>query len=89
MGRLSLTDMLDHATPSQALAWHLQANLYPPPPAFMRQPAADAIDACNEGEPDRPIALPEGTLYRGEPEAPARAIIDSFRLEAFLDSDVL
>lgn len=85
MGRLAGQSMLDHAGFDRALAWHMQANLYPPPPDTMTPVAYQAIKACNEGEIDRPIDLPAGVRYRGQPTAQAWEIVEAFRLEFFLD----
>jgi hypothetical protein len=65
------------------IGWHLSSNHYPPVPSMMVPVCIDAIDAYNEGEYDREIALPGGIEYKGHPEAPAHAIIDQHHLHAW------
>jgi len=85
MGRATLQGMIEQATFAQALAWHIQGNLYPPPPSYMVDVARQAIEACNAGDITLEIELPEGTLYRGRDFARPYEIVEAFHLEAFLD----
>jgi hypothetical protein len=66
------------------LAYHLQANHYPPVPVAMVQPCIDAIDAFYEEDFDREINLPEGISWRGQTTAPASAIAEAHHLDAWL-----
>jgi hypothetical protein len=66
------------------LAWHLRGNFYPPVPIEMVQPCIDAIDAAWEEDWDKEIALPENTYYKGQPTAPAWAIVEQHRLDTWL-----
>lgn len=76
-----------NVTMEQAIGWHLQGNHYPPIPSSMIQPCIDAIDAGNEEDWGRLIALPEGVFYKGETEAPAWAMIEQHHLSAWIHSD--
>jgi len=70
------------------LAYHLQGNHYPPVPLSMVQPCIDAIDAYYDEDYDRMIDMPMvgdfQILYRGDTQAPARAIISQHHLEFWL-----
>ena len=70
------------------LAYHLQGNHYPPVPLSMVQPCIDAIDAYYDEDFDRMIDMPMvgdfQILYRGDTQAPARAIIEQHHLEFWL-----
>jgi hypothetical protein len=87
MGSLQAREMANTMSLEQALAWHLQANHYPPIPTSMVLPCSEAINAYWEDDLERAIALPEGVYYRGEPAAPARAIIINHHLEAWCESE--
>ena len=69
---------------STAIGIHLTSNHYPPVPTSMVLPCIEAIEAYNEGETDREIAMPEGITYKGFNTAPAYAIIEQHHLEAWL-----
>jgi hypothetical protein len=70
------------------LLYHLKGNHYPPVPAEMVQPCIDAIDAYYDEDYDRMIDMPMvgnfQILYRGETQAPARAIVDQHHLNWFI-----
>lgn len=68
----------------QAVRIHLTANHYPPVPESMVTPCLDAIDHAVGGDWDARIDLPEGVSWRGEPTAPAYAIIESHHLGEFV-----
>jgi hypothetical protein len=72
---LTLRDKID---------WHLRANVFPPRPEML-----DACVAAVEAEDyNTEIELPEGVSYKGTATtAPAWAIIDGFRLEAFVGGE--
>lgn len=74
-------------TLEQKLAWHLQGNHYPPVPTSMVQPCIDAIDAYDEWEPERLIALPDNVLWRDQTSAPAWAIVEAHHLDPFIVDD--
>ena len=63
---------------------HLRGNLYPPVPLSMVQPCVDAINACWNEDYFAEIELPEGVLWRGETFAPASAIVEGHRLDAWV-----
>lgn len=69
------------------LGIHLRNNHYPPVPTSMVTPCELAIHACSDGDWERPIELPDGVLYRGEPTAPARAIAESHHLGIWIQGD--
>jgi hypothetical protein len=69
------------------LAYHLQANHYPPVPVAMVQPCIDAIDAYYEEDYQRMIDLPGGISWRGQYSCPASAIVEAHHLDAWLPQD--
>lgn len=92
MGRAAAEDMSEIGDAlgislRQQLSWHLSSNHYPPVPQSMITPCVNAIEAYNEGEPNRLIDLPDGVSWRGHSNAPATAIIEGHHLECFLDED--
>ena len=78
---------MDNISLSTQLDFHLRANHYPPVPSSMVQPCIDAIVAYNDGDSNKEIELPQGISWRGEPNAPAYAIIEAHHLEAWLSED--
>lgn len=86
MGNLSAIDMAEHADLTTGIAWHLTANHYPPVPTSMVPVCVEAIDACNEGDFDRLIDLPEGISWRHQSHAPAWAIAESHHLDSWIDA---
>jgi hypothetical protein len=50
----------------------------------MVEPCIEAIYACSDEDYDKQITLPEGVKWRGLTTAPARAIVESHHLEAWL-----
>lgn len=88
MGHMSLEEMRKEiADMTAVLTWHLTSNHYPPVPVNMVDPCLVAIGACNEGEPDFEVELPDGITWRGKTAAPAWAIVEGHHLEYFLDSE--
>ena len=70
------------------VSMHFQSNCYPPIPQFMVECAVEAIEAANEGDGYRDIALPEGVTHRhGKTEVTAWEIIENCRLEGFLTDE--
>ena len=84
MGRLQAEEMASLADLDTALSWHLTSNHYPPIPLSMLPVCKSAIEAFNDEDYLRQIALPEGVSYRGQPSAPARAIVEQHHLDSFL-----
>jgi hypothetical protein len=70
-----------------AIEYHLTANCYPPIPAAMAEFAIPAIDACNEGDPDRLIDISPVRHVTYGPKVPARVLMDSWFLWAFADQE--
>jgi hypothetical protein len=69
---------------STAIGIHLSANHYPPVPSSMVMPCIEAIEAYNELDSDREIAMPEGVSYKGRNTAPAWAIVEQHHLDAWI-----
>lgn len=63
---------------------HLASNCYPPVPAEMLEPCVNAIDLVVIGDPQGEVKMPEGTTWRGMQYAPAEAIVENFRLWAWI-----
>lgn len=74
-------------TLDQQLAIHFSSNCYPPVPQFMVEPAIKAINAINEGDYDLEIDLPSGVLFRGAQSVSASNIVDSLRLDAWINEE--
>jgi hypothetical protein len=70
-----------------AITIQLRHNHYPPVPVTMVTPCIRAIEACNDGEADLRIELPEGVLWRGQTTAPAHAIVESHHLWPWVSED--
>jgi len=66
---------------------HLTSNHYPPVPKSMVEPCIEAIQKCNEGDSGALIDLPEPITWRGEPQAPAYAIVEAHHLEPWVSFD--
>ena len=79
MGLNTAIDLEASLSLEAGLAYHLQANHYPPVPVAMVQPCIDAIDAFYDEDFDREINLPEGISWRG-PQTPKPLINDYFLL---------
>jgi len=70
-----------------AVEYQLTANHYPPVPRSMIAPCLMAIHACNEGNYNAQIELPDGITWRGQTTAPAAQIVEGHHLEPFCDQD--
>lgn len=81
------SEVNESLTIERALAIHLTSNHYPPVPVEMVGPCRAAIAAANEGDWGRDIDLESVASYKGNPTAPAEALIDNYHLESFLDGD--
>jgi len=86
MGRMQAEEMAELlGSTERAIGWHLQSNHYPPVPLVWNPVALEAIKACNDDDPDREVALPEGVEYRdGRTVVEAWRIVESFRLDSFI-----
>lgn len=89
MGRVSANSMAAMEVDIDTkLSWHLSSNHYPPVPTAMVPTCVKAIEACNEGDSERRIELPEGIAYKdGTNTAPAGTIVDALHLDSFLDPE--
>lgn len=85
MGYTTALEYASDASRIRGIELHLATNLYPPVPTIMAQACSDAIDAVVDDDIERLIELPKGVTWRGQELAPAFAIIDGYRLDAFVD----
>ena len=84
MGHNFASDLAETLPLNQALGIHLRSNHYPPVPLAMVEPCIEAIDKCNEGDSGALIDLPNGILWKGEPQAPAYAIVEAHHLDPWI-----
>ena len=84
MGYTTALALADDLSMEAGIAYHLQANHYPPVPVAMVQPCIDAIDAYWEEDYQRQIDLPKDITWRGQNTAPASAIVEAHHLDAWL-----
>lgn len=68
---------------------HLQTRFEKPIPLAMIDPCLEAIERANNGEWDSMIKLPDGNLYKGEPEASVRVLVDSHALHQWVENERL
>lgn len=61
LGAMGMADAVhDGLSLDTALGWHLQSNHYPPVPTAFIASCKDAIEAAQDEDYDREIALPKG-----------------------------
>jgi len=87
MGYTTAVGLAEDLSLEAGLAYHLQANHYPPVPVAMVDACIEAIDAYYEEDYSRQINLPEGVLWRGQESCPASAIVDAHHLDAWLPQE--
>lgn len=87
MGSLQAMEMAEMLEIESAIAWHLQANHYPPVPASMVKPCLEAIDNAIAGDWLKMVEMPEGVSYRGSRFAPTDAIIEQHHLSTWVELD--
>jgi hypothetical protein len=63
---------------------HFSSNCYPPIPQFMLPVAIEAIQAVNEGDFDREIALPDNVQFRNSITVKACEAVDALYLNAWV-----
>jgi hypothetical protein len=91
MGRLHAEELASGefvADLDQQLSIHFRYNCYPPVPLIMIDTAIEAINHYNAGWFNELISLPDGITYQGRDSARAYKIIENFRLDAWIDSEV-
>jgi hypothetical protein len=91
MGRLFAEELASGefaTTIEQQLAIHFSSNCYPPVPHIMIETAVEAINHLNAGYFNEIISLPDGVTYQGRDSARAYKIVENFRLDAWIDSEV-
>lgn len=86
MSHTSTADMIYHAGPDTALAWHLAHNHYPPVPATMLPVCVAAVELATAEQWDEMLALPDGVTYRGSGEAPVSAVVEQHHLQPFVEA---
>lgn len=82
-----LRDYLNNDSTSD-LILHLTDNHYPPLPITFVGVCQAAIRACNHGEWEKSIRLPDDLLWKGSHYAPAREIVETYHLDGFLGDDI-
>jgi hypothetical protein len=87
MGYTTAVSLAEDVSLDAGLAYHLQANHYPPVPVSMVDACIEAIDAYYEEDYSREISLPEGVFWRGQDTCPASAIVDAHHLDAWLPQE--
>lgn len=88
MGRMYAEGIAETGLPlDEQITWHLQGNFFPPVPMSMVEVCVKAIEAYNDGNPNRMIGLPDGVGYKGLTAASAIAIIEGHRLDTWLIED--
>ena len=80
----SLTDT--DLTLKTQLAIHFSSNCYPPVPYFMLDVAIEAINAYNDFDGGKVISLPAHVTFKGSNQVTAFEVIETLRLEAFLNN---
>lgn len=70
------------------ITWHLKGNFFPPVPVSMVPVCVAAIEATNEGDWGKMLALPDGVGYKGLTAAPAYAIVEAHRLDTWISDDI-
>lgn len=88
MGLTTALDLQENVSLDAGLAYHLQANHYPPVPVAMVDACIAAIDAYYDEDYQREIELPAGVLWRGQTSCPASAIAEAHHLDAWLPHDM-
>ena len=68
----------------QQISIHFQSNCYPPIPQVMLPVAIEAIQAVNDEDYDREIALPEGVQFRNASTVKACEAVDALYLNAWV-----
>lgn len=86
MGYATASDLATSTDLRQAVSIHFSSNCYPPIPQIWVEQAVVAIHECTLGFNEELVYLPEGVTTRdGSTTASAGFIVDSLRLEAFVD----
>lgn len=87
MGYTTALSLAEDVSIDAGLAYHLQANHYPPVPVSMVDACVQAIEAYFDEDYQREIELPEGVSWRGNTSCPASAIVDAHHLDAWLPQE--
>ncbi len=93
MGRMGLESMGDEVkrqglTLETALAWHFQANCYPPIPSVFIPTAKRAIERVNAGDNSALVKMPKGITHKvWGAKVPAYVLVDSLHLGALCNEE--
>ena len=88
MGSLQAQEFSELADLDTGLTWHATSNHYPPLPTTLVPVWKEVIKWVNdENDTDQEFALPSKITYRGKSSAPAWAIIENYRLDAWIHYD--
>ena len=71
---------LDRDRLAEAIAWHLAYNFVPPQPPQLLEYCAQALAACNNGNPNQMINLPGGVSVT------ASELVDDLKLSDLLEA---
>jgi hypothetical protein len=89
MGAIQAQGMVDLGVDLEtAITWHLQHNHFPPVPVSMVPVCIEALDWCNDDEPNTLVDLPEGVTFKGRPQAPAWAIVEQHHLDPWVELEL-
>jgi hypothetical protein len=72
----------------QQIAIHLQSNCYPPVSLSMVDVCDEAISYFNQGFLNELCSLPDGVLYQGSETVRAYKVVETFRLDAWIDEEI-
>lgn len=87
MGYATASDLATSTDLKQAVGIHFRSNCYPPIPLIWVEQAIVAIYDCASEDWDNEVDLPEGvTRPDGSTTASAGFIVNSLRLDAFVDA---
>ena len=73
----------------EALHLHLSGNLYPPMPASMIPVGLKVLRFANRGAWGHKLRMPEGIKFRGSSTATVKQLVESMRLDTFIDTEVV
>lgn len=71
-------EMIQVMNTDAALDWHLQSNHFPPVSLAFKPACIEAIQACDQGEAEKEITLPNGRVKS------AFEIVEELHLQDFL-----
>ncbi len=81
MGFLQATEMASMTDLETGLAWHLQSNHFPPVSRLFVPTCIEAINACNTGDYEHEIEMPNGKIRT------AAFIVEGLHLNVWLENE--